>query len=324
MVAIKPHLDYAAQITKLKKRGMNFDDLDEKQAIKKLSNVGYYRLSGYWYPFRTLKIPAPLDKNESRREETFRPNTSFSLIYKHYLFDLKLRHIIFNGIERVETYLKAKFAYELGKLSPICYKDKNLIQHHHTKNHDAWLDKLDSYIDRNKDKDCISWHMTKYGEIPIWVIVEVWDFGLLSKFYGMLEDKYKHQICKSIGFNNPNSKDVRDGLKTALEHLNIIRNKCAHHSRLWNTDLSSSRISIHVLDNLDTNKLKLRADSHELERIAGIVFLLWSLNLRISDHSKWLEDLAEHIESYSKIVSLSSMGFDNGKLTKLNILLGKN
>lgn len=65
MANLKPHLTYEDQLIKLENRGMIFSDLDREQAQKKLANVGYYRLSGYWYPFRELKIPQPSDKLES-------------------------------------------------------------------------------------------------------------------------------------------------------------------------------------------------------------------------------------------------------------------
>ncbi|KGP43394.1 hypothetical protein LR61_14130 [Morganella morganii] len=323
MFPLKPHLTYTDQIIKLEKRGMSFDGLSHEQAVKKITNIGYYRLSGYWYPFRKLKIIPPESPLEARREENFNEGTSFARVYKSYLFDVKLRTIIFYGIERIETFIKAKLAYELGKLSPTIYQSKDIIQHQHSRNHDIWLDKLDTLIDRNKDKDCIRWNLEKYGEIPIWAIVDIWDFGTMSKLYGMLDDKYKHQICKSLGFDKPNSSGVKLGLKTALEHLNIVRNRCAHHSRLWNTDFSGSKITIDILDNIDHSATQLTDKSPELSRIAGIIYLIWSLTKRISCNSLWLKNISDHIETHTDIVSFNAMGFNNNNITGLISLLKK-
>ena len=33
--------------------------------------------------------------------------------------------------------------------------------------------------------DCIIWHREQSKEIPIWVAIETWDFGLLTKYYNM-------------------------------------------------------------------------------------------------------------------------------------------
>ncbi|ARX33905.1 hypothetical protein C3Z14_13865 [Proteus mirabilis] len=323
MHPLKPHLTYFDQIKKLEKRGMSFEDLPPEQAVKKIMNIGYYRLSGYWYPFRKLKLIPPVAPDEARREETFLEGTTFTTVYAHYLFDVKLRSSIFYGIERIETYLKAKIAYELGKVSPTAYKDKNIIQYRHHYRHDTWLEKLDSLIERNSDKDCIRWNLDKYGDIPIWAIVDIWDFGTMSRFYGMLEDKYKHQICKSLGFLKPNSANVRDGLKTALEHLNTVRNRCAHHARLWNTDFSDSKISIEVLDNIDLTASRLSPKSPELSRMAGIIFLIWSLTKRISCNSTWLSSVNDHLEKHQGVIPFNSMGFDNNNISGLKNLLDK-
>ena len=44
----KPFLLYAAQLALLKSRSMLFDD--DAKALHLLERIGYYRLSGYWYP----------------------------------------------------------------------------------------------------------------------------------------------------------------------------------------------------------------------------------------------------------------------------------
>jgi len=46
----KSHLSTDEQITLLKSRGMLFHN--ENQAKKSLLNINYYRLSGYWLPFK--------------------------------------------------------------------------------------------------------------------------------------------------------------------------------------------------------------------------------------------------------------------------------
>jgi len=46
----KPFLTHEQQIAKLKENGMAF--ADEARALAALKNIGYYRLSGYWFPFQ--------------------------------------------------------------------------------------------------------------------------------------------------------------------------------------------------------------------------------------------------------------------------------
>lgn len=46
----KPFLDIESQLNRLRERGMIF--ADQERAYRELQAIGYYRLSGYWYPFR--------------------------------------------------------------------------------------------------------------------------------------------------------------------------------------------------------------------------------------------------------------------------------
>lgn len=80
-MATKPFTDIAGQISILQERGMRMDAV---VAAMWLSNVGYYRLSGYWYVYKELD-------SHGDRADTFLPGTSFPDITALYEFDRKLR-----------------------------------------------------------------------------------------------------------------------------------------------------------------------------------------------------------------------------------------
>ena len=65
------------------------NDLFAKDCLK---NIGYYRLSGYWYKFQ----------DKSQPDESFLPGTSFEEIIELYRFDTKLRSLVFDAIEKIE------------------------------------------------------------------------------------------------------------------------------------------------------------------------------------------------------------------------------
>jgi abortive infection bacteriophage resistance protein len=71
----------------------------------------------------------------------------------------------------------------------------------------------------------------KYGSLPIWVAIEVWDFGMLSTLYEGMKYDDKKRIAMKYG--------VADGNTFAkyLRSLNFIRNVSAHHVRLWNVNV---------------------------------------------------------------------------------------
>ena len=247
---VKSHKSYDQQLELLKKRGMIISD--DEWAIKKLKQVGYYRLSGYWYRYRSLTESFPQQSQSKlravskpsqrnfKRDDTFVPNTTFEKVNSLYLFDCELRILLFEGIARIENYIRSVIAYTIGKEDPMGYKKKSFITQEGLKEnknklsfYDEYLSKLKSCLKNSKD-DCILWHKENYEDIPIWVVTEIWDFGMLSKFYGLLKDKYKIIICKEIFKDNQLANSYKSDMQGALQHLNVIRNKCAHHARIWN------------------------------------------------------------------------------------------
>lgn len=82
---------------------------DDASAAHWLSAVGYYRLSGYWYPFRELDITG-----QSRRLSTFVEGTTFTEIVGLYEFDRHLKTQVQSGLERIEVALRSQIGHRLG------------------------------------------------------------------------------------------------------------------------------------------------------------------------------------------------------------------
>jgi abortive infection bacteriophage resistance protein len=89
----------------------------------------------------------------------------------------------------------------------------------------------DNYInDRNKDFNMLP---------PFWIVSEIIMFGEIKNIYASLK---KNQ------FSNGNQKNELDRLANSfgainlselnrwLIYIKLIRNRCAHHSRVWNTN----------------------------------------------------------------------------------------
>ncbi len=96
----KPYLSVAAQLELLAGRGIEIGDWDAAHDC--LERIGYYRLSGYWYPFRKSHIsvhpvtgellPHPLTgKPQMIDEDGFRPRTTFQQIMDLYVFGFRVR-----------------------------------------------------------------------------------------------------------------------------------------------------------------------------------------------------------------------------------------
>ncbi|OOF56033.1 Abi family protein [Rodentibacter myodis] len=304
----KPHKEYLDLINQLKQRGMIIQD--EKYAEKKLSQVGYYRLSGFWHISRT--------PNQDRTfSDNFIQGTDFNEIYRLYIFDKKLRLLLLDIIERLEINIRTIMAHELGRINPLAYEDHSIINRKFLQHNwnprssylfSKWQDSLTAKIERCKD-DFIEWHRKNENPLPFWVITETWDFGTLSKYYSLLNGQYQRKIAKHFNI------DERT-LTNWLNEINIVRNLAAHHSRVWNRDFN--QINIPNFNSQSQQKFKragayfsnINLDNKAKSRIFGRIAVLWYLISQNSSNYQWLQKLKELIETFPNIpnAKLESMG----------------
>ncbi len=226
---VKPPLAFAQQITRLEKKGMFFDD--KNLAEVKLASISYYRLSGYWYPFRIRN-----DQNVVTSQ--FQDGTNFNEVVSLYEFDRKLRSLVLDAIERVEIAVRTQFTYQMGhKYGAFGYTNSDNF--HPKFNHQKWLGKIENEVERSTD-DFIEHFSSKYigfPTIPIWMLTEVISLGALSFGYrGLINNQAQGVEDKKLIANhfNLHHKKLGDWLHT----LTYVRNVCAHHSRLWNRSLA--------------------------------------------------------------------------------------
>lgn len=81
---VKPFLEYSDLVELLSARGMVIRD--PLRAQRKLTQVGYYRLSGYWHPSLIYRVISP---GIIEKKDEFQSGTSFDSIFEFYLFDKK-------------------------------------------------------------------------------------------------------------------------------------------------------------------------------------------------------------------------------------------
>lgn len=96
----KPAINISDQIEKLKSRGLLFDN--EKKASHYLSNISYYRLRAYTFPFQDNTDP----------NHPFIKKISFEKIIQLYVFDRQLRILLFNALEKIEIAFRTQIIYQ--------------------------------------------------------------------------------------------------------------------------------------------------------------------------------------------------------------------
>ena len=218
----KAHKTFQEQVNILKERQLTISN--DSFALSKLQRINYYRLSAYFLPFQH-------PKNGSKKDK-FLSQTSFEDIIQLYYFDSELRKIIFEAIESIEIYFRTQITYTHSlKYEPFGYLKRE--------NFEVAQDSFDKFLSSLKNETkrseeiFIKHFKDKYktSDLPLWTVVEVVSFGTISKLYSMLKtNEQKEVISKLKGINNK-------VFKNWLHCLSVVRNVCAHHSRLWNKTL---------------------------------------------------------------------------------------
>lgn len=214
------------QIDILRRRGMVIDN--DARAGLFLSRVGYYRLSGYWYPFRQI------GENGARLDQ-FIEGTRFENVIGLYQFDRALRLLAIDALERIELAVQVDVAHLLGRHHSYAHHDhrfldKGFVKKSGSFGYQGWLENYHSLVKRSK-ATFVTHNLYKYGRLPIWVAVEVFDFGCLSIFFEGMKGRDKQIISEKYGLVP--GKTIASWLRS----LNYIRNVSAHHSRLWNCNV---------------------------------------------------------------------------------------
>ncbi|RYZ33823.1 MAG: Abi family protein [Sphingobacteriales bacterium] len=213
----KPPQTTAELVKKLQDRGLHIADV--ARATHFLENISYYRLGGYWY---TLQ--------KDFKAHTFQPGATFEQVIEFYNFDRELRLLLFDAIERIEVGVRTRLIYHLSHAhDPWWFEDESLF-----KNYGQFKGTLDEiYSDMgHTNEDFIGVHRNKYKTPrtpPAWKTLEVVSFGRLSKLYSNLKPSpAKQDIAKSMGL--PNNVYLESWLTSVV----VLRNYCAHHSRIFN------------------------------------------------------------------------------------------
>ena len=107
---------HGQQIELLRLRGMHIED--EAMARRALERVNYYRLSGYWFPYRQRS------SNGGQRLDEFIAGTSFEEVLALYEFDERLRVGVLTPIELA---FRSALGHELGRIDPLIHLKPNLL-----------------------------------------------------------------------------------------------------------------------------------------------------------------------------------------------------
>ena len=197
--------------------------LDEGEALGLLRTASYYRLSGY---ARYFQQGAELGGND------FVAGSTLADIKMIHELDGRLRTMLASRLGRVEVMLRSQYAYAVGATKGP-YGD--YLDDAYFGGGGAGADVVDACLrdlDRSKEPFvrhfCREGDDDRYGDMPVWAAAEVLSFGTLSK---CLERADRGGILSKL---NEETGVAKAGLETRIRSFAYLRNRCAHHARLWN------------------------------------------------------------------------------------------
>ena len=194
---------------------------DEKYAKQVLLRENYFFLNGYRHLFY-----------KSDTEKVFIKGTTFEELYSLFLFDRSFRNVIFKYLLVIENNLKSITSYQLSK--KYGYRERDYLKaknftHEPERQHQVndLLKKMKRQIRVNGSQHSATLHyVSNYGYIPLWILVKVLSFGIVSEMFSILKPEDQQEIGKIYNV------DV-DDLLIYLPILANYRNLCAHEDILY-------------------------------------------------------------------------------------------
>lgn len=301
----KQPLTLQQQVAKLKSRGLHIED--EQLAARYLSNISYYRLRAYTYPFQD-------NVNPEADHEFIRKDIHFSDIIDLYCFDRRLRTLMFNAIEKIEVAVRAKIVQAYCESTGCShwftdrslYKDKEILDRNRNRisAFDALMNDIEGEI-RRSNEDFIKHYYSRYDNPPIppaWMTLEVLSLGTLSKMYQLLKKSpQKKAIAKAFGLNDDRV------FANWLHAIAVWRNCCAHHSRVWNRRCIINITMPKNADNPFLDRQTLRA-VHPNKVFTVLCCIKYISNI-ISPDSDIKRKILSIIGDGGNLLNLQEMGF---------------
>jgi abortive infection bacteriophage resistance protein len=226
---VKPSLSCDEQVGLMVRRGLAVGD--HAECIAFLAAHNYYRFSGY----------APYyQQAPDQGDDTFQAGTTFSAIRAIYEADEELRAVLVQPLARVELLLRTHTTYVIANShGPYGrYLEKDFYTD--VGNGEPTVESCLRDLERSRERHVLRYktdnaRAADFSKLPVWSAVEAWSFGTLSKCIerggqGSLADA----VATSLGI-------AKAGFAYRVRSLVYLRNRCAHHSRLWHHSVIDAR-----------------------------------------------------------------------------------
>lgn len=207
------------QVKILESKGLTITDYEKTKEI--LFRENYFFVNGYRHLLMRTNQP-----------NRFVEGATFEELYSIFVFDRKMRNVMFKNILIIENNIKSIISYELSR--KYGYREKDYLNPKHFRQESFKLSQVNDIINKmkrqirlnSKQHRATKHYISNYGYIPMWVSVKVLSFGIISELYSILKED--------------DQKDISSFYKMSAQELNIYlsllsnyRNLCAHEDILY-------------------------------------------------------------------------------------------
>lgn len=209
------------QVDLLIKRGMRVEDPERARQL--LLEIGWFRMSLYWFPFETRY---PDIKSEVHK---FREGANFNDALMLYAFDFNLRNMLLKPLERIETAFRTFMIYRVSTRypeSPFWFSDRHVVSSTQAKGFERAV-----YLPLKRQNKHIQLHHMRFPKdrfAPAWKTLEFTTLGTMCSLYTSLNSSQLRQdIARHFGVSQESV------FSNYMEVVRELRNICAHGNVLY-------------------------------------------------------------------------------------------
>ena len=243
------------QIDILESRGLIVEDYDRAKEI--LLRENYFFLNGYRHLFM-----------KSKDDRTYKEGTTFEELYSLFLFDRSFRNVLFKYLLVIENNLKSITSYQLSK--KYGYRERDYLKEKNFTSAPEKQAQLNDLIRKMKRQIRVNGsqhsatlhYVSNYGYIPLWILVKVLSFGIVSEMFSILKEEDQKDIARIYEIDP-------EEFMVYLPILANYRNLCAHEDILYENKTQKA-----INDTVYHQLLKIRKEDDEYVYGKNDVFAL--------------------------------------------------
>ncbi|MBW3090064.1 Abi family protein [Bifidobacterium miconisargentati] len=219
----KPWLSLDEQISRVEERGMT----DAHEYAMEFARIGYYRLSGYWYPLRRI------DQATGKRLDEFVEGARFEHVMRLYRYDEQLRAALYSALSKIEVALRVKTGYVLGRRDAFAYlKPAMLKDDLDVVDYANFVSSFTREAKRNNEDYAEHFRNDYDGQMPLWAATEAMTLSNLISLLLCMKPEDRDEIAADFGVS-------RGALRSWFPTLIELRNSVAHQERLFDREFDN-------------------------------------------------------------------------------------